>query len=265
LDTNATKQSPASSSSRYTTLPATPSPSSTPTPQTPVQHSIPQTTPWTTPSQSGEETPRASSISSSSNNYTYTIVTRNNKRRRNGDSVVQDLAPATSNRFVTPDLLATPVQPPPLLPAPITRAAMEIDTQHDVEDDDILLDDPFVTPKRSRVRGPTSKRICATRRNLGPWSEEEDKQLVGMVLAKLKLSDRDWAECANTLGRDGMSVGERWRNLVADGEVGYLHDKRREERQKRARMSGSGSGRLEPERRRMTRSRASTTKRLGTR
>ncbi|KAF3930093.1 hypothetical protein ABW19_dt0205829 [Dactylella cylindrospora] len=230
--------------SRYVNaLLATPTPSRTPSPQTPANKLIPQHTPWTTPrdepssSSSSDmevDTPRATS----GYTYTYTIVTRNNKRKRTEN--LESSTPRQLDPFTTPDPISTPTVCPP---AP----RVESSTFHPETDD--LLDDPFVTPKRTRLRGPPSKRLCATRRNLGPWSEDEDKQLVGMVLAKMRLSASDWAECATTLGRDGMSVGERWKGLVEAGSVGLINDKRKEEKMKRARLQGNGRGRLEPMRR----------------
>ncbi|KAK6330736.1 hypothetical protein TWF718_002937 [Orbilia javanica] len=214
---------------------ATPTPSRTPSPQTPSKQII--HTRWTTPADDSEvevSTPRAAT---NGNTYTYTIVTRNNKRKRNS-SAVECSTPRQALPFMTPVQLGTPTVCPP---APKIESSLF----HGDSDDD-MLDDPFVTPKRTRIRGPSSKRISTTRRNLGPWSEEEDKQLVGMVLAKMRLSERDWVECANTIGRDGLSVGQRWKDLVEAGSVGLINEKRKEEKIKRARMQGNGRGRLEP-------------------
>ncbi|EWC47808.1 hypothetical protein DRE_03008 [Drechslerella stenobrocha 248] len=249
-----------SSQSRYPhSLLATPTPSRTPSPQTPSKQVTPQHTPWTTPgaddsnSSSGGETevtPRATS----GYTYTYTIVTRNNKRKRNESAaaalaLAPDVQSEDNIRDSMPRHMVHPfTTPDPISPVCPPAPRIESLTFHP-ETDDELLDDPFVTPKRTRLRGPASKRLSATRRNLGPWSEEEDKQLVGMVLAKMRLSERDWAECANTLGRDGMSVDERWRGLVEAGTVGLINDKRKEEKMKRARMQGNGRGQLEPARR----------------
>ncbi|KAK6353543.1 hypothetical protein TWF696_005506 [Orbilia brochopaga] len=251
------------SQSRYShSLLATPTPSRTPSPQTPSKQIIPQHTPWTTPGADDEpvsggemevDTPRANT----GYTYTYTIVTRNNKRKRNESAAaaaqasMPDAQSTGSSRESTPRQVVDPyTTPDPQTTPTICPGAPKIDsiTFHPDSDDE-LLDDPFVTPKRSRIRGPASKRMSATRRNLGPWSEEEDKQLVGMVLAKMRLSATDWAECANTLGRDGLSVGERWRGLVEAGSVGLINDKRKEEKMKRARMQGNGRGQLEPVRR----------------
>ena len=52
------------------------------------------------------------------------------------------------------------------------------------------------------------------------WDAEEDCMLVDLVLKKLKLSRKDWDECAKVLGREGASLGRRWKYLVGEGEVG---------------------------------------------
>ncbi|CAI7589807.1 unnamed protein product [Penicillium bialowiezense] len=47
----------------------------------------------------------------------------------------------------------------------------------------------------------------------GTWSTEEDQHLIKLVLDKIKLSQRDWDECARQMGRAG--AGDRWQSLVA--------------------------------------------------
>lgn len=54
----------------------------------------------------------------------------------------------------------------------------------------------------------------------GEWTDEEDRVLVELVLEKLKLSRREWMDCAKMVGRDRGSVGRRWKSLVGGGEVG---------------------------------------------
>lgn len=54
----------------------------------------------------------------------------------------------------------------------------------------------------------------------GEWTDEEDRVLVELVLQKLKLSRREWMDCAKMVGRDRRSVGRRWSSLVGGGEVG---------------------------------------------
>lgn len=58
------------------------------------------------------------------------------------------------------------------------------------------------------------------------WSPEDDRRLVQLVLDKFSLSRREWDSCARRLGRDGASVGRRWRHLVGDGNVGLRPDER---------------------------------------
>lgn len=52
------------------------------------------------------------------------------------------------------------------------------------------------------------------------WTAEDDQKLVEIVLEKLKLSKRDWEECARRIGKDNDSVGRRWRALVGEGNIG---------------------------------------------
>ena len=62
------------------------------------------------------------------------------------------------------------------------------------------------------------------------WDSEEDRILVDLVLEKLKLPRRDWDECARVLGREGASLGRRWKYLVGEGEVGIKFRKGRKGR-----------------------------------
>jgi hypothetical protein len=52
------------------------------------------------------------------------------------------------------------------------------------------------------------------------WTAADDHVLVVTVLDKLKLSRKDWNQCAGRSGKDGDSLGKRWRVLVGDGEIG---------------------------------------------
>jgi len=54
----------------------------------------------------------------------------------------------------------------------------------------------------------------------GEWTPEDDTLLVDIVLEKLKLTKKDWNECARKMGKDNDSVGKRWKALVGEGEVG---------------------------------------------
>ncbi len=60
------------------------------------------------------------------------------------------------------------------------------------------------------------------------WSNEEDRQLVELVLEKLKLSKSEWQDCARSLGRDSGSMQKRWKNLFEAGEIGIKTRGRRE-------------------------------------
>ncbi|ETI23413.1 hypothetical protein G647_05215 [Cladophialophora carrionii CBS 160.54] len=52
------------------------------------------------------------------------------------------------------------------------------------------------------------------------WTEADDRVLVETVLEKLKLSKRDWNDCAKILGKDRDSLERRWTLLVGEGNVG---------------------------------------------
>lgn len=58
------------------------------------------------------------------------------------------------------------------------------------------------------------------------WTSDDDRRLVELVLEKLKLSKRDWNECARKMGKDNDSVGRRWKALVGEGNVGLRRGRR---------------------------------------
>ncbi|KAF3482505.1 uncharacterized protein GIQ15_05264 [Arthroderma uncinatum] len=58
------------------------------------------------------------------------------------------------------------------------------------------------------------------------WTSEDDGRLVELVLEKLKLSKRDWNDCARRMGKNHDSVGKRWKALVGEGNVGLRRGRR---------------------------------------
>lgn len=58
------------------------------------------------------------------------------------------------------------------------------------------------------------------------WTSEDDGRLVELVLDKLRLSKRDWNDCARKMGKDNDSVGRRWKALVGEGNVGLRRGRR---------------------------------------
>ncbi|EGD92471.1 hypothetical protein TESG_00046 [Trichophyton tonsurans CBS 112818] len=58
------------------------------------------------------------------------------------------------------------------------------------------------------------------------WTTEDDGRLVELVLEKLKLSKRDWNDCARRMGKNHDSVGRRWKALVGEGNVGLRRGRR---------------------------------------
>lgn len=53
-----------------------------------------------------------------------------------------------------------------------------------------------------------------------PWSVEDDRLLVELVLEKLKLTKTEWQDCARSLGKDRSALSRRWKSLMAKNEVG---------------------------------------------
>lgn len=51
------------------------------------------------------------------------------------------------------------------------------------------------------------------------WSVEDDKILLELVLAKIKLNPSEWDECASVMGRDGRSLDRRWKTLIEHRQV----------------------------------------------
>ncbi|OJJ95292.1 hypothetical protein ASPACDRAFT_82130 [Aspergillus aculeatus ATCC 16872] len=68
------------------------------------------------------------------------------------------------------------------------------------------------------------------------WAEEDDQRLIGLVLEKFQLSQRNWDECAGKLGKDQASVERRWRFLLSDGHIGL---RRASDRKVRRRLDES--------------------------
>lgn len=62
------------------------------------------------------------------------------------------------------------------------------------------------------------------------WSDSDDRMLVETVLSKLKLSSREWNDCATQLGKDQDSLGRRWRSLLGGGNIGLRRGSGRLER-----------------------------------
>lgn len=70
-----------------------------------------------------------------------------------------------------------------------------------------------------------------------PWTDDEDKKLVEMVLQKLNLTDSEWSECARTLGKkDGQAVTRRWQDLLGHVTVSDQRRKNLRESRKRRRL-----------------------------
>ncbi|CAK7566293.1 MAG: hypothetical protein SEPTF4163_004232 [Sporothrix epigloea] len=52
------------------------------------------------------------------------------------------------------------------------------------------------------------------------WSIEDDRMLVELVLEKLKLSKKEWQDCARSLGKERHNLARRWKSLMLHGDIG---------------------------------------------
>lgn len=77
------------------------------------------------------------------------------------------------------------------------------------------------------------------------WCSSDDSALVSMILNKLRLRQSDWDDCARRLGKGKDSIGERWKVLVGNKEVGLRRGKGGKKRGTVAQMEFGGP--LHPE------------------
>lgn len=143
-----------------------------------------------------------------------------NKRRRDShDKEMRDAAEDQENLFVgRGDECSTPKRQrlaPPSMPLGLERRdffVLQPTLAPNVQPQDIFT--------RQDIPAPLEKGEETNEDYKDDWDSEDDYALVDLVLEKLRLSKRDWEECANLLGTDGGSLGRRWKELVGDGEVG---------------------------------------------
>ena len=63
--------------------------------------------------------------------------------------------------------------------------------------------------------------------NVPYWDASDDLALVSLLLDKLRVSKRDWNECARILGKDKDSLSRRWRYLIGNGNLGLRRSNER--------------------------------------
>lgn len=81
------------------------------------------------------------------------------------------------------------------------------------------------------------------------WTPLDDAQLVTLVLEKMRLSRRDWEECAKVLGAEGegVTLGKRWQWLMEEGKIGLnmgIKGRGRFEGRRTSKRQGRGDVRL---------------------
>lgn len=101
----------------------------------------------------------------------------------------------------------------------------------------------FSTPPPAPNRGPSRRALFEEDSSdeeveeEAPWTDDEDRKLVDMVLHKLNLTDAEWDECARALGKkDGQTVTRRWQNLLGNVTLSTQRRKTLREQRKRRRI-----------------------------
>jgi hypothetical protein len=89
----------------------------------------------------------------------------------------------------------------------------------DAPAEDVDLEMPMASPRR-RHSDTDSAYGSSPSTDDDAWTEVDDRILVETVLEKLKLSRRDWNDCARILGKDRDTLERRWGLLVGNGNVG---------------------------------------------
>lgn len=147
-----------------------------------------------------------------------------NKRRRNSfdentqESYRNDHARAKDCHFPydTPKRRRiVPVDIPPGLQSSDFEALAEVETP--------VIRTPAPTYPSPRVDLPADVNmspISEPQPSVGAWTEDDDRLLVQTVLSKLRLSTKDWNDCARRLGKDKDSLDHRWQLLLGKGNVG---------------------------------------------
>lgn len=87
------------------------------------------------------------------------------------------------------------------------------------EDADVELDMPIISPHNIPSDQDSAYGSSPTLEEV-EWTIEDDQALVETVLEKLRLSKREWNDCARQIGKDKDSLGRRWSLLVSEGNVG---------------------------------------------
>ncbi|KEF61583.1 uncharacterized protein A1O9_03151 [Exophiala aquamarina CBS 119918] len=148
-----------------------------------------------------------------------------NKRRRS--EFEEDLLPSESidinmqDSQCTPRPVRTPKRPRRIpLSMPLGLSADDFRAlETPVEEEDLRLDMPIISPN-AMVSDQDSAYGSSPTLEESEWTIEDDQILVETVLEKLKLSKRDWNDCARKIGKDKDSLGRRWSLLVSEGNVG---------------------------------------------
>ncbi|KAI1965965.1 hypothetical protein LOZ58_000866 [Ophidiomyces ophidiicola] len=129
-------------------------------------------------------------------------------------------------------------EPTSLAPPPQQQSSQQQSQQQQEQEQQQQQQQPLLLlplhPKPTTTHPPHPQNLAATTTTVASdpldpspdWTSEDDGRLVDLVLEKLKLSKRDWNDCARKMGKDHDSVGRRWKALVGEGNVGLRRGKR---------------------------------------
>ncbi|KIW97000.1 uncharacterized protein Z519_02391 [Cladophialophora bantiana CBS 173.52] len=156
---------------------------------------------------------------------TQTQPRRANKRRRS--DFEQDMIPQSSRDVLmgdcqrTPQQIRTPKRRRKVpLSMPMGLSAEDFRALETPVEEGVDLDMPMISPHNLIPSDQDSAYGSSPPVEDAEWTEDDDRILVETVLEKLKLSKRDWNDCARKLGKDRDSLGRRWSLLVGEGNVG---------------------------------------------
>lgn len=140
------------------------------------------------------------------------------KRRRNEFEEDQDMPDRPEEKENFESIYVTPKRhrKAPLL-IPLGLSAEDFNALEDPSTDH---DEPVSLPPAGSEATQSTQEESWTLGEFGNWTAADDRLLVETVLGKLKLSKREWNDCARRLGKDKDTLGKRWKMLVVEGNVG---------------------------------------------
>ncbi|KAI5806498.1 hypothetical protein DFH27DRAFT_345431 [Peziza echinospora] len=148
---------------------------------------------------------------------------RRNKRRRDSDSddgfyhIVRDQSPKRPRLTIIPPTTSSTITKSVSSNPRFNRRCRQLRMAPTVLEQQSTSSEPIVftpAPLKREDSSSSVELVAPVEERPQDWSHAEDRLLVELVLQKLRLSARDWADCARTLGRDPRTVGNRWESII---------------------------------------------------